>query len=186
MNKIPSKMIEVAGMSGAGYVPLDELILAPEGLPIALWGDTTKAHIEEAITFLKENGGGSIKIPANEQYNLLIIRVMWGRDRQSNDSQMLVRYEYNDWRPPHLVKDDDDNVVGEYRPYTGDPWKSGDIINNCDLANSDNKTTQWYCIASGVEDNPAGTWRYVSANIEPEGEQRFDYDEDSKTLSFIH
>lgn len=183
MSKIPARMIEID--TGERVVTLEKLLMSSESVPIEMWGNSTSANVERAIEYLKSVGGGSVKIPANAKYNLLVIRVMWGRDRNIQTPDMQVRYEYTDWRPPNTIKDENDNVVGEYRPYTqSQPWQIGDIIYNSDMAHSDDRAVQWYCTLSGTESNPSGEWKYIKADV-PAGYGKFHYDEDTETLTLI-
>ena len=176
-------MIEID--AGGVKVPLDEVILASESVPINIWGDSTAANIRRAINYLKSVGGGSIKVPANEEYNLLVIKVLYGRDRLMGSS-MLVKYEYSDWRPPNtIVGEDGVTVLGEYRPYTSEPWQAGDIIRNSDMEKSDDKVVEWYCTMSGTSTDPSGIWRFVSAGVQPGSGKRILYSPEEEKLTVM-
>jgi hypothetical protein len=170
--------------NGEKVITLENLLLNSESIPIEMWGNANALNIERAIEYLKSVGGGSIKVPANEEYNLLIIRVMWGRNRHIVTPDMIVRYEYMNWRPPNNMKDENNNVIGEYRPYSTTPWQVGDIINNCDMEHSDDKAVYWYCVVSGTAEEPSGTWRYIQANIEAD-KRSILYDEGTETLTIL-
>lgn len=159
MSTLPARMVEVD--SGERSISLESLLLHSESIPIEMFGDPTQITIQRAITYLKSVGGGSIRIPANETYNLLIIRVVWGRDRLSS-TDMITHYEYMNWRPPNNLRDSSNNTTGEYRPYSTEPWQIGDIIHNSDIAQSDEKSVKWFCISSGTDELPAGTWKPIS------------------------
>ena len=180
MSKIPARMIEID--TGDRVVSLENILLHSESVPIEMWGKSTSTNVEKAIDYLKSVGGGSLKVPANDKYNMLVVRVMWGKNRNIQTPDMVVRYEYSNWRPPNTVKDSENNVVGEYRPYTNDPWKIGDIIHNSDMEHSDDKVTEWYCTESGTDEDPAGSWRYVDATI-PAGQRTFSYNAEEEKLT---
>lgn len=183
MSKIPARMIEID--TGDRIVSLDKLLMSSESVPIEMWGISSASNVEKAIAYLKSVGGGSVKIPANDEYNLLIIRVMWGKDRNIQTPDMIVRYEYTDWRPPNTVIDGEGNILGEYRPYSNnEPWQIGDIVYNSDMAHSDDKVTEWYCTLSGNETDPAGIWKYVNATV-PAGKGKFSYDPTTETLTLL-
>jgi len=185
MSRIASNMIEVS--TTGETVTLDKILKEADSIPITLWGEPTVENVNKAINYLKSIGGGSVKIPANADYNLLVIKVLWGKKEAEypETSEMLVRYEYNDWRPPINKKDEDDVTIGEYRPYTNkSPWLVGDIIYNSDMGSSEDSTTQWYCCDSGDSVNPAGVWKYMSADV-PSGQGAFSYNADTKTITWL-
>jgi hypothetical protein len=183
MSKIPARMVELD--NGDIPVSLDKLFMSSETIPIDVWGKPTHTNVEKAIEYLRSIGGGCVKIPANERYNFLLIRVMWGKDRSLQTPGMQVRYEYMDWRPPNNVKDENNNIVGEYRPYSDkEPWQAGDIIHNSDMEHSDDKVTEWYCVVSGNSQEPAGTWKYVNATVQA-GKNKFTYNPDEEKLTLI-
>ena len=181
LSKIQAKMIEIH--TNDGVVTLDKVLMSSESIPIEMWGNSTSYNIEKAIEYLKSVGGGSVRVPANEKYNLLVIRVMWGRYRSLPTPDMVVRYEYTDWRPPNNIVEGG-ITTGEYRPYSTQPWQVGDIIHNSDMGNSDDKVVDWYCTLSGTEESPAGQWRYINADV-PAGQGRFHYDSSTETLTFV-
>ena len=73
VSKIPARMIEID--TGDRVVTLEKLLMSSESIPIDMWGSSTSLNIERAISYLKSVGGGSVRVPANDEYNLLIIRV---------------------------------------------------------------------------------------------------------------
>lgn len=142
MNQVASKMIRIDKSSE--FISLDDFLLSTGQVPISMFGKPSKATIGTAIDYMKDNGGGSIRIPATDVYNVLIINVMRNKEREYQ-----VQFVYQNYRPP---------IGNEGRPYTGDDWQTGDVVYNMDLVHSDDKTIYWYCLDSGTP----GYWNFLS------------------------
>lgn len=142
MNQITPKMVKINRTEDT--ISLEELLLSTGQIPISMFGEPSKASIESAIYYLKESGGGSVRVPVHNNINNLVVNVV--RDKEG---ELQVQYIYYNYRPP---------IGTEERPYTGGEWKSGDIIYNIDLKHSDDKTIYWYCVESGIP----GYWNFVS------------------------
>jgi hypothetical protein len=174
MSKIPSRMIEVDTSDPTRKINLNELLLSSESIPLEMWGVPNQSNVEKAIAYLREIGGGCVRVPAvYAGSNLLFIRV--SRDKFHN---MVTSYEYYNYRPPS---------VGETRPYTDDAWRIGDVIRNSDLKNSSDKTLYWYCYDDNVSSDGVvgveGAWKYIKADTEA-GSNKISYQADTETLIF--
>ena len=140
MNVIPSKMIDVSIDKNSPSLSLEDFIRMnafSESIPITMFGASiSSALIDEAVSYLREIGGGSVSVPKTDTANPLKIHV-----KRNKAGEFVTKFEYHSYRYP---------IGSESRPYTGKDWEVGDIIYNADISDSDEKCFGWLCTKSGT------------------------------------
>ena len=149
MTTVNSRLVNLRRPASSQVYPLNEYIYDTEVIPIDVFDS-----LEEAMSFLVENHGGTISFPRRSMYNKYKYNVYMKGTPNSLGVVVHNIITYSDHYP---VSENDE------RPVYGDEWLKGDKIYNTD-SNREYAPTSWICIEQGMP----GVWSacgYVSSNF---------------------
>lgn len=122
---------------------LNEYIKDSLSIPIGVFYKSSNVQaIQDAVNYMKTQRFGSVIVPPNNEYNLLILQSCINKNKQ-----VVVNVTYYNYRPP---------INSETRPYTSERWEVGDRVVNLDTASS--SAEGWVCTKAGTP----GEWKATS------------------------
>ena len=139
MTTVNSRLVNLRRPASSTVYPLNDYIYDTEVIPIDVFDS-----LEEAMSFLIRNHGGTVSFPRKSLYNDYKYPVhMKGTPNSVGVVELNIR-TYGDHYP--VSKNDT-------RPVHGDEWLKGDVVYNID-SNSEFAPISWVCIEQGMP----GVW----------------------------